>query len=131
MSATQPTLFDVPSNLAELLRLQEAAVERRAAQRALPLDRVEQSFREYHAGHPWVYERLVETVRWYAGRGRKRGVGFFFEVLRHEMFMGDTHDADGFKLNNNFRSRYARLIEDRCPDLRGYFRKRRLRARLP
>ena len=42
--------------------------------------------------------------------------------------MGST-DRDGFKLNNNFTSRYARLIEREHPELRGFFRKRRLRAR--
>ena len=94
------------------------------------MDRVELAFLVYHPAHPWVFERLVEMARRYAAAGRRRGIGFFFEMLRHEVFMRGTQDTDGFKLNNNFRSRYARLIEEECSDLRGYFRKRRLRARI-
>lgn len=114
-------------NLAGRLRDEEAEIEAHPSALAARDDRVERAFRVYHAAHPWVLARLVSMVRRYHGIGKRRGIGFFFEVLRHEYLM-DSTDGDGFKLNNNFRSRYARMIERDHPGLRGFFRKRRLRA---
>lgn len=113
--------------MADRLRAEEAAQAREPDQ--ISMDRVERAFIEYHEAKPWVRDRIVAMVRRYASVGKRRGIGFFFEMLRHEVFMA-SEDADGFKLNNNFRSRYARLIEFEHADLRGYFRKRRLRARI-
>lgn len=115
-------------NLREQLRDEERATEA-GEQTELLIDRVGRAFAIYHSEKPWVMDRIVTMVRRYRDAGRRRGIGFFFEVLRHEVFM-ESRDADGFKLNNNFRSRYVRLIEERHPELSGYFRKRKLRARL-
>lgn len=114
-------------NLAGRLRDEEAELEVHPEALEDREDRVRRAFAEYHREHPWVAARLVSITTRYKKAGRRRGIGFFFEVLRHERLM-ESADSDGFKLNNNFRSRYARLIEREHPELRGFFRKRRLRA---
>ncbi|CAB4180862.1 hypothetical protein UFOVP1056_1 [uncultured Caudovirales phage] len=45
-------------------------------------------------------------------------------MLRWETAMSTT--GDDFKLNNNYRSRYARLIMATCPDLTDVFDTREL-----
>lgn len=118
----------IRETLSDRLRVHEDAIAR-GEQADLFDDRVGRAFRIYHEEKPWVADRIEAMALRYLEAGRRRGIGFLFEVLRHEVFMA-SHDADGFKLNNNFRSRYARLLEERRPELVGYFRKRRLRARL-
>ena len=91
-------------------------------------DRVGRRFAEYHRKHPWVQERLVAMARRYKAANRRRGIRFFLEILRHEEFMAPTTDPQGFKLNNDWCSRYSRQIEKDHPDMDGFFLKRRLRA---
>lgn len=126
-SARQIDLELTGDTLAGRLRDEEAELDAHPAGLAPRDDRVERAFLVYHARHPWVAARLLSIVRRYHEAGRRRGIGFFFEVLRHERLM-NWNDGDGFKLNNNFRSRYARLLEREHVELRGFFRKRRLRA---
>jgi len=38
----------------------------------------------------------------------------------------ETRSDDGFKINNDFSSRYARRIMEQEPDLKGFFVTRRL-----
>jgi hypothetical protein len=81
----------------------------------------EDRFAEFHATNPHVYERLVQLAHDARRRGHWRiGIGLLFEVLRWETLMS-TESADGFKLNNNHRAYYSRLIEEREPLLRGMF----------
>ncbi len=52
-----------------------------------------------------------------------------FEVLRWEWTIaGLPDDAEEWKLNNNYTSRYARLIMDENPLLVGLFELRELKA---
>lgn len=91
---------------------------------------IAEAFAEFHRANPWVYDTLVELARDLVNRGRKRvGIGMLFEVLRWHYQRNTTDPAADFKLNNNYRSRYARLIMAAEPDLRRAFETRRLRAR--
>lgn len=89
---------------------------------------IEADFWRFHTANPEVYAGLVNLTRvWLERRpGRKLGIGMLFEVLRWEVAMRTT--GDDFKLNNNYRSYYARLIMSRNPDLAGVFDTRRLHA---
>lgn len=81
----------------------------------------------YHA-NPSVYAELVKLARDFKNRGhRKIGIGMLWEVLRWQRAMA-TNDPNGddWKLNNNFRSRYARTIMQNEPDLRDFFEVRQL-----
>lgn len=111
-------------------RREEVREEDASRQRVLFGDRIEREFRAFHAEHQVVFQRIVAMARQAKAAGRNAvGIGRYFEAMRWEQYLG-TRDSQGFKLNNNFRSRYVRLIEDECPDLRGMFRKRRLRCEL-
>lgn len=86
-------------------------------------------FARFHAANPHVYDRLVELAReWKRRRGERVGIGMLFEVLRWEVAMQTS--GDEFRLNNDFRSYYARLIMQREGDLAGIFETRRSRVDL-
>lgn len=91
---------------------------------------IEAAFNAYHAAHPNVCDELIRMSREAKAAGRRRiGIGMLFEVLRWNAIIAglpDPHEA--YKLNNNYRSRYVRLIEERAPDLIGFFEKRALKA---
>ncbi len=92
---------------------------------------IDSRFEAFHARHPEVYDELVDLAyqaRRVAGR-RRIGIGMLFEVLRWEWTLaGLPDDAEEFKLNNNYRSRYARLIMANNPDLDGLFELRELKT---
>lgn len=82
-------------------------------------------FATFHAANPWVYEALVQLAR-QTNRGglHPLGIGMLFEVLRWQWMRSTL--GDDFKLNNDYRSRYARLIMDSEPDLADVFETRTL-----
>ncbi len=91
---------------------------------------LEEKFWEFHTAHPEVYRRLRELALQMRRRGvQQYGIGGLFEVLRWKEALR-THDPDGYKLNNNYRSFYARLLMEREPELRGFFELRTLRWQL-
>lgn len=91
---------------------------------------IDLAFRAFHAKHPEVYQAICHLARQAKRAGRdKIGVGMLFEVLRWNTFIAAPRDVDDeYRLNNNFRSRYARLVMDLEDDLDGIFDIRELRA---
>jgi hypothetical protein len=88
---------------------------------------IQRAFEQFHAANPHVYRLLVRLARQATEAGRANlGIGMLYEVIRWNYAIHTTGDV--FKLNNNFRSRYVRLIEEREPDLVGVFRMRELRS---
>lgn len=84
-------------------------------------DRIEREFNEFHAQHPEIYDRLVSLARtWQANGSAKLGIATLFEVLRWNSHL-NPDKTGGYKLNNNYRALYARLIMDKEPDLAGIF----------
>lgn len=101
-------------------RLREEPVRR-----PRPAAASEAAFQAFHAENPHVYAALVELARAAKEKGAAEiGIGMLWEVLRWRLFF-ETTDAN-FKLNNNHRSRYARLIMAQEPDLAGIFEVREL-----
>jgi hypothetical protein len=86
-------------------------------------DPIQRRFEDFHAKHPEVYAKIVELARFVKSRGRKQyGIKSLFEQVRwHFTFEALLVDPDEFKLNNNYTSRYARLIMERESDLKGFF----------
>lgn len=86
-------------------------------------------FRRFHEAHPEVFDGLVRLCRqWRARSGERWSVKGAFEVLRWETKMDRLPDAsEAYKLNNNYHSRYARLI-GKLPDLQDIFEQRELRS---
>ena len=88
---------------------------------------IEQRFWDFHEANPNVYYALVSLARQAREAGKKRvGIAMLWERMRWELWVR-TH-GDDYRLNNNFRSRYARLIAAQEPDLADVFETRKLRA---
>lgn len=88
---------------------------------------LEQRFLAFHNANPWVYEALVALTREYVARGAQRvSVNMLVEVVRYQY--GKTIGDDTYKLNNNHRAFYARLLMHQHPEWDGLFETRRQRA---
>lgn len=91
---------------------------------------IDAAFLAFHEQHPHVYRRLVQLALDLRARGVQRyGIKALFEIVRYEGTAGRAQGAGDFVLNNNFSSRYARLIEAQEPRLQGFFSMRRLPSR--
>ena len=88
-------------------------------------DPIDREFLEFHHNQPEVYRRLVQLAREWRDAGNDRcSINMLFEIVRYDRGLR-TNQAD-FKLNNNFRSRYARLIAANEADLADAFQTRAL-----
>jgi hypothetical protein len=93
-------------------------------------DRIEREFKDFHAEHPEVYTQLVSLARqWQMNGTAKLGIATLFEVLRWNSHLNPGKDG-GYKLNNNYRALYARLIMEQEPLLKGIFEIRERTAEL-
>ena len=78
------------------------------------------AFWEFHKANPHVYTALRRLALGLLGRGRSKwGIGGLFEVMRWRHAM--VTEGDDFKLNNNFRAYYARLLMSRDRRLKQFF----------
>lgn len=90
---------------------------------------IDTRFRDFHANNPSVYTELVTMARQLHSRGYRRiGIELLFAAFRWNRMLSTTADEYGFKLNDHFTSRYARLIMATEPDLNDFFRTRTLRT---
>lgn len=90
-----------------------------------PENLIRDAFWRFHQENPQVYVELVRLARRLRDRGSSRlSINMLFEVLRYRWALRTRGDI--FKLNNNYRSYYARMIMRREPDLRDAFELRRL-----
>ena len=89
---------------------------------------IDERFEVFHKANPHVYAELARLARRLTKKGHKRlGIGMLWEVLRYSAMA--TQDPTGnFKLNNDYRSRYARMIMDRESDLADVFEVRKLQS---
>jgi hypothetical protein len=99
------------------------------SQQMLPFDRtIQEAFDRFHGDHPEVETYLIALAYELRGKGYRRyGISALWERLRWH-FQIEVGLGEDFKLNNNFRSRYARKIMQERPDLDGFFEIRELRA---
>lgn len=89
---------------------------------------IDARFREFHQHNPKVYQQLVQLAREAKQSGRHRiGIKMLWEVARWNLSRDLRYD-ETFKLPNDYHSRYARLMMDQEPDLRGIFETRQLRS---
>lgn len=88
-------------------------------------DTIQDRFERFHEANGWVYDALVSLARDYISGGRTRlGIGMLFERLRWDYNRSTT--GDPFKLSNDYRSRYSRLIMANEHELEGVFATREL-----
>ncbi|ASQ94439.1 hypothetical protein AB0M05_35960 [Streptomyces violaceusniger] len=89
---------------------------------------IQAQFETFHQLNPWVLRALEALTADYLKRGARRvGIGMLFEVLRWR-YVTATEGEDEFRLNNNFRSRYVRLLIERHPEWAPAFEVRSLRT---
>ncbi len=89
---------------------------------------IQEAFEAFDLANPIVFLTLVNLARMAQARGRRKlGIGALWERMRWELVV-ETNGGDDFKLNNNYRSRYARKILAECPDLDGIFETRELKS---
>lgn len=94
-----------------------------------PQTNLDIQYLRFHKDNPQVYTELVMLARDLKARGHETvGIGMLFEVVRWTRFTQTNDKNSDFKLNNNYRSRYARAIMDLEPDLEGIFNLRELKA---
>lgn len=93
-------------------------------------DKIQSAFELFHKENPHVYVMLVELARKVKAAGRSTyGIASLFEQLRwHFEFETSDPNMKNFKLNQNYRSRYARLIMQQEADLKDFFNTRQLLA---
>jgi hypothetical protein len=91
-----------------------------------PITRREK-FEAFHEANPHVYENLEELAFKLVNRGVKRfGISLLYENLRWHFLM--TTAGDSFKLNNSYRSHYARLLIENHPEWADRLEIRELRS---
>ena len=84
-------------------------------------------FQEFHAENPQVYTALRDRALQLKRKGWNHyGIKAIVEVVRFHRAL-ETTDPD-FKLNNNYSSRYARILMDEEPELAGFFQTRELKS---
>ena len=95
----------------------------------LQVPTIQHQFEDFHASNPFVYEALEALAERLVRRGRQKvGIGMLFEVLRWQWAMQTDDPSSDYKLNNNYRSRYARLLMENHPEWVGLFETRELKA---
>ena len=94
----------------------------------LPADMTE-GFFKFHDDNPQVYTALVDMARLIKAKGHRGcGIARLFEALRYNYMINTDASEEPFKLNNNYRAYYSRLIMQREPDLEGFFTTRKSKA---
>lgn len=92
---------------------------------------LDELFLEFHRNNPHVYTTLVRLARKAKEHGAdKLGIEYVFNIARWELMLETKSDNDVFKLNNNYKSRYSRLIMERESDLKGFFTTREQKVRV-
>jgi hypothetical protein len=88
-------------------------------------NKLEAQFRAFHAKNPHIYVELVKLARQAKDAGwTKAGIGMLYEVVRWNVLIGSTDRR--FKMTNNHRAYYSRLMMAQEEDLAGFFDMREL-----
>ena len=91
---------------------------------------IEERFEAFHDANPAVYAELRQMARKAKSMGFARySIKALMEVLRWNRSVEVVRAAaEPFKVNNDFTSRYARLLMERDPDLKDFFATREIKT---
>lgn len=85
-----------------------------------PEDTIEDKFIKFHQANPHVYHLLVSRSLALFERGFKHfGIAAIFESLRYDAAL--KTGGDKYKLSNDYRAFYARIIMANVAALDGFF----------
>lgn len=88
---------------------------------------ITERFESFHTQNPHVYKAIVLLARKLVRRGQTRlSMKCIYEFLRMKKMLYTTDSK--FKLNNDYTSMYARLIDEQERDLENRFEFRERRA---
>lgn len=88
---------------------------------------IQQKFEKFNRENPTIYKELVRLATIAKVQGVQRySAKAMFEVIRWNFVLRRL--GANFRINNDFTSRYARLINRREPGLRNFFTVRKLKA---
>lgn len=91
------------------------------------INTIQERFVKFHAAHPDVYAKLCQYARQVVAAGyNQMGIAMLYERLRWYYKIERPDHKEAYKLSNDFRSRYARLIMEQEPDLCDFFKTRDL-----
>lgn len=88
---------------------------------------IQEKFEEFHAAHPDVYSLFKRFCGELKSAGRTR-YGSKSVIERIRWHYATTSEGEEFKINNNFTSRYARMLIDEHPEYQNFFELRVIRT---
>lgn len=92
-------------------------------------DTIQERFNQFHFDNPQIYDFLLKLIEEQHKCGRIHcGIRTFYENLRWNVSLGNVKVNGQFKLNDNYTSRYVRLLIRANPQYRHMFRLRTLRT---
>lgn len=91
----------------------------------VPMSPIERSFKAFHDANPHVYRELERCALRESARSRRLSISKMVEQIRADRMIETANDP--FKINNNFRALYARLLMHRHTELDGRFEVRERR----
>lgn len=90
---------------------------------------IKESFDEFHAKNPKVYEMFLKYIREiYATGKRKMSSKMILNRVRWEVYML-TDSKDCFKINDAYTAHYARLFAELNPKFKHLFNYRGIRSK--
>ena len=88
---------------------------------------LQERFEAFHRANPAVYAALKRLALDMRRKGvRRYGIGGLFELMRWSYAV--QTQGDEYRLNNDYRSRYARMLMNDVADLAGFFEVRELQS---
>lgn len=90
---------------------------------------IDERFRDFHTQNGWVYRQLEAMTTELVAAGQRRvGMKMLVEVLRWRYFRQTFDPSSPFRLNNDYTSRYSRLLIADHPEWADVFETRELRS---
>jgi hypothetical protein len=115
--------------LRKVVRRKETSGDAKQTPPSAMRDTIRERFEAFHAANPQVFEHLVKLTQEQFLRGRERtGLKALWEQLRWHIAIGNLKVVGEYQLNNDFTSRYVRLLIEKYPAYRGLFEQRHLRS---
>ncbi len=90
---------------------------------------IQERFERFNRLNPWVFQAIERLASDWFSLGRKRmGIKMLWEVVRWQYARSTVDPACDFKINNNYHSRYVRLLIEKHPEWIGMFETRKLQS---
>lgn len=90
---------------------------------------LQERFEAWLINNPGIYPLMKRLAFQMKAEGHTRGsINMIFEVARFYALTGQVKDVEEWKVNNSYRSRMARRLMEREPELAEFFETRELKT---